>query len=576
MLNLLTPLILLKNGHERIKAQLKKIGKHCYVFVETGRKVDAKAINKIVDDFDKKIYPEVRSMFGEEWNPGIDGDPKITLLLMDIKDTYNPDRGQKGFTAGYFYAGDEYNRSKNPKSNEREMLYLDIYPGVAGDKKFLSVVAHEFQHMVHWNNDPKEYTWVNESLSQLAPFLCGYGHPPQVHAFIRNSDNNLCAWSNDDMLSNYGQVYLWAYYISTHISDSVERRKAFVRRMVAQTSQGLSGLNAAITKQRIKNSAKNIFRNFCVANFLNDGSFSGGDYGYDKFLAKLALNPSIKIANAPFAGRDNVKCWSSKAVLINPQSLRDSNIKVTFDGQRINSSKYCNRFDVAAVMYHSSKKVKPTVEWLNIREFKASQVLTEKLGERDRMMLVVVNSGPDTMKVETAFAKGCPPAQFSFSITPTNQSAPKKRKKVAKKKSTKPRCATTARRSSTSRSRSSVSRARARSVIEELASAPELEEDINLVLGETDDVEKSSKEVSLDFSFQKTVENENLIVDSIIDGIREGNFEVADEFLSYYSNANPNEKSKLASLRNRIRDVLKFEAMQGNEKAKEFVNSGKI
>ncbi|NLF98214.1 MAG: hypothetical protein GX569_15895, partial [Candidatus Riflebacteria bacterium] len=144
------------NKRERVRAQLKKIGKHCYVYLQEGKNVAANVITRIASEFDTKIYSNTRSMFGSEWSPGIDGDPRITLFLLDIQDGYNPRQGRRGFTAGYFYAGDCYNRKKKPESNEREMLYLDIYPSVPGSKEFMSVVAHEFQHMIHWNNDPKE------------------------------------------------------------------------------------------------------------------------------------------------------------------------------------------------------------------------------------------------------------------------------------------------------------------------------------------------------------------------------------------------------------------------------------
>ena len=203
------------NCNEKIKATVKKIGKHCYVYLQNGVKVPQKTIDKIANAFDNKIYPEDRSMFGSEWNPGIDDDARITLLLLDIKDGYNPSIGNNAYTGGYFNAGDCYPKSKYPTSNEKEMLYLDVNPSDPNSDKFLSVLAHEFQHMIHWNHDPKEYTWLNESMSQLAPYLCGYGHPNQVEAYLRSPDNNLCGWLDDDMVANYGQVYMWAQYIST-------------------------------------------------------------------------------------------------------------------------------------------------------------------------------------------------------------------------------------------------------------------------------------------------------------------------------------------------------------------------
>lgn len=547
-----------KNMRLKTRAQLKKIGKHCYVFLEEGKKVDASKISRIVSEFDNKIYPTTRSMFGSEWNPGIDGDSRIVLLLMDIQDGYNPQRGRNSFTAGYFYAGDCYNRKKNANSNEREMLYLDIYPSEPGSEKFLSVLAHEFQHMIHWNHDPKEFSWVNESLSQLAPFLCGYGHPPQVSAFMRNFDNNMVAWANDDTLSNYGQVYLWAYYISTKIASTEDRRKAFVRRMVAQKSQGLSGLNAAIEKQGIKNNVRNLFRGFCLANFLNDDRIERGAYGYDKHLAKMALKPDIRFDSQPFEGKGSVKCWSARAVQINPAPLKGHDIRIAFSGQKIAAGNYSNAFDVALVNYSADRKQLPIVTWLNVKDFKASEVIS--LGKaHDRMMLVVVNRGPETMKVEQSFARGDSPAAFSFAI----------RKASAAK--SQPRVAASGNVRSSASSRPT--RARARSIMEEIANASVIEDSAGIFLSSSDDGSRSAAEVEFDFAYQKIADNEDALIQGLRDTLMEGNYELVKEFVQFYNSVSPAKKERLVTLKNRVRDILKFEQLQGNLQAADFLSN---
>lgn len=541
--------------HEKIRARLKKIGKHCYLYLQEGKKVDSAAITNIVKEFDTRIYQNTRSMFGSEWSPGIDGDPRIILFLLDIQDGYNPQQGRRGYTAGFFYPGDCYNRKKKPESNEREMLYLDIYPSVPGSKEFMSVVAHEFQHMIHWNHDPKEFTWVNESLSQLSQFLCGYGHPPQVSAFIRNPHNNLAAWSDDDMIANYGHVYLWSYYISIRIASTDDRRRAFVRRMVAQTSQGFSGLNAAIKKQGIKNNVRNLFRSFCLANYLNDDRIERGAYGYDKPLAKFALRPDLRLERPPFEVKGRVKCWSARAVQINSASLRGKEVSVMFAGQKVQAGEYSNSFDVALVTYSSAKKQLPEVFWVNIKDFKASQKIKIS-AVHDRMLMLVVNRGPEVMKVEQAFARGSAPAAFSFAVRPVGSTGRA------------PRVASTRNaRSSGSRP----NRARSRSIIEEIAKSPGLEESTETMLSSRGTAEEPVAEVEFDFGFQKVADSEDLIIDTAREEIAEGSVEVIEEFLKLYASASDLEKSRLHTLRSRLRDILTFEQMQGNAKAEAII-----
>ncbi|PKL39480.1 MAG: hypothetical protein CVV41_20805 [Candidatus Riflebacteria bacterium HGW-Riflebacteria-1] len=542
----------------KIRAQLKKIGKHCYVYLQEGKKVDAKAIARIVSEFDGRIYPRTRSMFGSEWNPGIDGDPRITLLLLDIQDNYNPQQGRRGYTAGYFYAGDCYNRKKKAESNEREMLYLDIYPSVPGSTEFMSVVAHEFQHMIHWNNDPKEFTWVNESLSQLSQFLCGYGHPPQVQAFIRNPHNNLAAWSDDDMIANYGHVYLWAYYISTRIASTDERRRAFVRRMVAQTSQGFSGLNAAIEKQGIKNDVRNLFRSFCLANYLNDDRVERGAYGYDNPLAKLALRPDLRLDKPPFEVKGRVKCWSARAIQINSASFRGREVSVLFAGQKVTAGNYSNSFDVALVTYSSDRKHLPVINWLDINSEYKSVHRSKVSSVHDRMMMLVVNRGPAVMKVEQAFARGSAPAAFTFAIRLPSSST-----------TAAPRVASAG---SSRRTTARPDRARSRSMIEEIARSPGLEESAGSVLSSRGTAEEPLAAVEFDFGFQKIADAEDTIIDAIREDIAEDDYKLVEEFVKAYTSASDLEKSRLHTLRSRVLDILKFEQLQGSARAEAFIS----
>jgi hypothetical protein len=536
----------LKNRPEKIQAFLKKIGRHCYIFVEAGRKVSNTNLEKIKNEFDKNIYPATRDMFGSEWSPGIDGDPRITLLLLDIKDSYNPENGQKGFTAGYFYAGDEYSSSKNPKSNEREMLYLDINPGNPSTKKFLSVIAHEFQHMIHWNHDPKEFTWVNESLSQLAPYLCGYGHAPQLSAFLREPDNNLCGWSQDTMLANYGQVYLWAYYISTHISSTEPRRRAFVKRMIEQKSQGLSGLNAAIKKQRIKTNAAKLFRNFCVANHLNDSRLSGGDYGYEKNLSRLRMRPQMRLSKIPGRGKSSVKCWSNKGIIITDQSIRGKEIKIHFAGEKISSGRYKNNFDLAFLSWSSARKSESMVEWIRVTKFTAKTTL--KVPEdHDKMMLLVINRGPDVMKIEQAYAKGAGPADFVFSIALAD-SRESYEVSLAQYQNFES---------------NNFDEASALQVLQQIVEAPSLDSYNDEILSSKDDV-STAEDVTAELVLKRLLKNEEKFLKIFRLQAENNDLSLLRVFNDFYQKSEEEDKLKLNSLREKIADIQKFEELQNN------------
>src|SRR5690606_31213376 len=81
--------------------------------------------------------------------------------------------------AGYYSSSDQYSRLAQPRSNEKEMFYvnLDWVNSLFGPafQSYETVLAHEFQHMIHWHTDRNEETWLNEGLSEFAQDVAGYG-----------------------------------------------------------------------------------------------------------------------------------------------------------------------------------------------------------------------------------------------------------------------------------------------------------------------------------------------------------------------------------------------------------------
>ena len=97
--------------------------------------------------------------------------------------------------AGYYSSADEYSRLANPYSNEREMFYVVLDGSmVPGSDWYEGVLAHEFQHMIHWADDRNEETWVNEGCSELSAYLNGYDPGGFDGAFLTDPDVQLTTW----------------------------------------------------------------------------------------------------------------------------------------------------------------------------------------------------------------------------------------------------------------------------------------------------------------------------------------------------------------------------------------------
>lgn len=164
------------NGSYVVNSAKVAEGAHCYVYLENGQTVLQATINNIANQFDNVIYPADTAAFGSEPTPGIDGDPKIFILLLNVRDGFTPK--SQSFVAGYFNPANEYAlSSQNPDSSQKEILYLNVNPAtyfIPGSIDFYATMAHEFQHMIHWEQkshqqDVLDETWLDEA---MAPRLC--------------------------------------------------------------------------------------------------------------------------------------------------------------------------------------------------------------------------------------------------------------------------------------------------------------------------------------------------------------------------------------------------------------------
>jgi hypothetical protein len=66
--------------HHQITATLLYITPHSYFWAEDGPSVDEADMKELMDTFENEIYPTDREFFGEEFNPGVDGDPHIFVI----------------------------------------------------------------------------------------------------------------------------------------------------------------------------------------------------------------------------------------------------------------------------------------------------------------------------------------------------------------------------------------------------------------------------------------------------------------------------------------------------------------
>ncbi len=256
--------------HRQISATLRFKTDHVYMFVENGVNMNDRSLGNSAERFERDTYPTNREFFGSEWTPGVDNDPHLSVLHA---------RGLGENIAGYYSSADEFSRKINQYSNEREMFYISADSrGARPDTAFYDgVLAHEFQHMIHWAQDRNEDSWVNEGMSELASHLNGYDVGGADVAYAERPDTQLNTWSDPSAgnAEHYGASYLFMSYFLGRFGEDLTKA------IVASPQNGIAGINDALQKSGRQERFNDVFADWLIANLIDhpDGS-SDKRFGY--------------------------------------------------------------------------------------------------------------------------------------------------------------------------------------------------------------------------------------------------------------------------------------------------------
>jgi immune inhibitor A len=253
----------------QITAELRYVLPHVYMWVQEGYEVDQSALERSAERFETQTYPTNRRFFGGEWSPGVDNDVHLHILHAGRLG---------GSVAGYFWGPDEYSRLVNEFSNEKEMFYINLDGSMKPGTSFYDgVLAHEFQHMIHWHTDRNEDTWVNEGMSELAMQLNDFDVGGSDLAFSLSPDTQLNTWPDDGpgaAGANYGGSYLLVAYFLDRFGQEATQA------LVAHPANGTAGFQAVLGKLGTGLTFEDVFADWRVANYLDDPSLADGRYGY--------------------------------------------------------------------------------------------------------------------------------------------------------------------------------------------------------------------------------------------------------------------------------------------------------
>jgi immune inhibitor A len=278
----------------RVKATLRYVTDHAYFWIEDGVSYNARDLRDWADAFEYQIYPTDRSFFGSEWTPGVDGDPHIYILYA---------RGIGADNAGYFSSADEFPRQVNRFSNAHEMFLVNADNSPLDNRYTYGILAHEFQHMIHWYQDRNESGWVSEGFSELAVLLNDYYSGGFDAIYTSQPDLQLNDWpdaSLEDTTPHYGAGFLFFTYFLDRFGETATKA------LVANQDNDLNSVDStlrqinAIDPQTGKPiTADAFFRDWAVTNYVMDSKVGDGRYAYTRYQGTPKAEPTETVNSCP-------------------------------------------------------------------------------------------------------------------------------------------------------------------------------------------------------------------------------------------------------------------------------------
>jgi hypothetical protein len=251
----------------QVTAVLEALTARLYLWVEKGARFDRDALERSAAQFDNRTYPSNHRLFGSEWSPGVDGDSRLHILYAG---------GLGRSIAGYYLSKDQVSSLAHPYSNEREMFYANLDTLQLGSSYHDGMLAHEFQHMIHWNLDRNEELWLNEGLAVLAAHRIGSGSGGVEQAFLGRPDIQLNSFLYEQGIvqAHYGASFTFALYLWERWGETATQALA------AHPANGFAGVQAVLEQVGADVDVDGFLADWRAAVYLDRPDLDDGRFGF--------------------------------------------------------------------------------------------------------------------------------------------------------------------------------------------------------------------------------------------------------------------------------------------------------
>lgn len=296
----------------QIEARLEHKGDHVYMWVQsapTRVRLNQAKLRRAAEIFDREIYPRTREFFGSEASPGVDCDPRVHVLHAI---------GLGRSVGGYFSSPDGYPQAVRSDSNEGQIFVMHAARGYngsdPGSDTYLSTLAHEFQHMISFNQTHAPDLWLEEGAAQFAERLNGYGDSvTTVYDFAAAPETQLNTWQESSAGGNsahYGASYLFWSYLYDRFGEAITRQFARSPERSARALMLILADNGVVNPDTGRPlTFEELFADFVIANYMNREAIEPGTNRYNYATIRvppMATRATLSSRDYPFAVREGL------------------------------------------------------------------------------------------------------------------------------------------------------------------------------------------------------------------------------------------------------------------------------
>ncbi len=302
---------------EPVTAELRGMTDNVLIWVQESAAFWRQRSQLTAEWVEANVIERFGQLLGYQQPPGIDGDPRFTVLMISVPGFWH---------GGYFDTGSLVPKALFPQSNEREMMVVNLVyddGSPVSDSIIRSTIAHEYQHMLLHFRDPNEESWLDEGLAVFSEYVVTDFDALTTYAesFLQAPNTSLTTmYQSPDVYADYGAAGLFIVYITERFGEEI------FARLHGESRDGWSGVQQAL-RDHDGALADEVFADWVLANYFLD---AGRGYGYGELDTALASpQPTATLRSFPAVHRGRLPQYSAEYIEVDARGAAALSLRLT-------------------------------------------------------------------------------------------------------------------------------------------------------------------------------------------------------------------------------------------------------